>query len=97
MTVPVATPAAGATAANAAVNVSGSPTADVVVDVATVPLAAPRPTTCAAEADGLPARKLASPPYVAVIAWLPMASAAVVSVAWPEPSRFAVWSSVPPS
>ena len=96
VTVPVGTPAPGASAVIVAVNVTDWPKTDGLADEVTDELVASGFTTWLNE-DEVLAVKLPSAPYTAVIEWLPTASAEVVNVAIPEPFKVPVPRVVEPS
>ena len=85
LTVPVGVPAPGAVAATVAVNVTTCPNTEALGDELTVVVLLSLFTTCGeAESVPEPLWKLPSPPYAAVIVWLPTASDEIVNVACPE-------------
>src|SRR5436189_134779 len=100
VTVPEGVPAPGALAVTVAVNVTDWPdTAGFVADDSAVVVATTVGgaafTVWLSAAEVLPV-KLASPPYTAVIEWLPTVKLEVVKVAWPA-LRVAVPRVVAPS
>jgi len=81
-TVPLGVPAPGTLALTVAVNVTLCPNTDGLADEVTLVLVSALSTTCVSAPDVLPL-KLPSPPYTAVIAWLPTANEEIFNVATP--------------
>ena len=96
VTVPVVVPAPGAAAETVAVNVTDCPNTMGFADEVTAVVVLSLLTVCVRGADVLPA-KLASPPYTAVIEWVPTVSAVVANVAIAEPFSVPVPSVLAPS
>src|SRR5580698_4081719 len=97
VTVPVIVPAV--VDVTVAVNVTLAPVVDGFSDDATavVVLALPAPFTTCVNAGEVLAAKLVSPPYCAVIEWLPAVSADVINVATPPAPTAPVPIDVAPS
>jgi hypothetical protein len=81
-TVPPGVPDPGAVALTVAVNVTDWPTTDGLADELTLVLVSALSTACVIAPDVL-VLKLPSPPYTAVIEWLPTASEEIFNVATP--------------
>lgn len=94
LTVPVGTPAAGATAATVAVKVTDWPNTDGFTEETAMVVVLPGLTTCATALEVL-AVKLVSPPYTALMECGPGDSEARLSCAWPDPSSVTGEPSVP--
>jgi hypothetical protein len=81
VTVPVGVPAPGAFTVTVAVSVTACPNTEGFAEEATV-VAVDALFTVSLDAADVLVLKLLSPPYTAVIEWVPTASRAVVNVAW---------------
>jgi len=94
VTVPVGVPVV--VGVTVAVKVTDCPNTDGFVAEESAVSVAPGLTVCVRAADVLPA-KLASPPYTAVMGWVPTVSVVVVKVATAAPFSVPVPRVVPPS